>query len=886
MQTPTKKKLILLVEHDEKVRSYFESQIIELGYDVISIKVCKQFDKLKDSDSISLIMIDNDILSDNHNFNKCSALIINRRIPHIIILGKNETNLKKDLVYIDKYSLFCAENASTFWIEKNIDWAYLIYESRSKLIDAQNQLKGLINTIPDLVWVKDVDGVYQYCNHQIELLLGSEASDIIGKTDYDFFDKELADFFREKDKIAIEKGRPSINEDEITYASDGHKDFVETIKTPMCDQNGNAYAVLGISRSISERRLIQDKLIKEKEYSEEVINSLPDIYYQISKNLQLVKWNKKFELISGYSSKELANIKADILFDEKDKIKTQASISKAFTEGFVEVSASLISKDGKKIPYYLTATKKEFDGEEFILGMGIDISALKKTEIELQQSLKRENQLADIFRNSPLAIAFGDSEGGIQILNEAFVQLTGYSREELKDLELVKSLTPKKWIDFETEKLKELTLSNPVIKFQKEYITKQGKVVPIELVIKAHFEKDKNIEKYVAFISDITERKNSEEEVKKFRTISDNAVHGNAIIDINGNFIYFNDYFAKIYGYKRDELEKENMKALLSKKQIEKGEKLKNNLLENGYYHPDDTMHTKKDGTEFPVLASSIVINDDNGHPKYIATTVFDLTELSRLKQENIMMEQHLRNQQKLESIGTLASGVAHEINNPINGIMNYAQLISDINSSDNDSAKYANEIITETKRISAIVKDLLQFSRQEGQSFSYAKVTDIIGSAMSLIKTIIKLDQIELVLDIENNLPKIKCLSQQIQQVIMNLLTNARFALNEKYEGYNENKKIEIKANKFSLRKEPWIRITVKDYGNGIPESIRGNIFDPFFTTKSRSYGTGLGLSISYGIVQAHYGKLDFDTKVGAYTKFILELPVNHNWPVDTKEY
>ena len=145
--------------------------------------------------------------------------------------------------------------------------------------------------------------------------------------------------------------------------------------------------------------------------------------------------------------------------------------------------------------------------------------------------------------------------------------------------------------------------------------------------------------------------------------------------------------------------------------------------------------------------------------------------------------------------------------------------------------------------------------------------------------------DQIALELDIPDDLPSIKCRSQQIQQVIMNLITNARDALNAKYIGFHENKIIRIECMMFQRDGRRWFKITVKDNGTGIPADIMERIFDPFFTTKARDEGTGLGLSISHGIVKDHHGELNFETESGEFTKAILILPVDNGWSIpDTK--
>ena len=135
--------------------------------------------------------------------------------------------------------------------------------------------------------------------------------------------------------------------------------------------------------------------------------------------------------------------------------------------------------------------------------------------------------------------------------------------------------------------------------------------------------------------------------------------------------------------------------------------------------------------------------------------------------------------------------------------------------------------------------------------------------------------------MDIGEELPYIKCRSQQIEQIIINLLTNARDALNERYPDYDEDKIIKISANPMKKNGEEWIRITVEDHGAGIPNDVAERIFDPFFTTKPRDTGTGLGLSISYGLIKEHKGELSVESEPGKYTRFHIDLMVNNGWEI-----
>jgi signal transduction histidine kinase len=255
-----------------------------------------------------------------------------------------------------------------------------------------------------------------------------------------------------------------------------------------------------------------------------------------------------------------------------------------------------------------------------------------------------------------------------------------------------------------------------------------------------------------------------------------------------------------------------------------------------------------------------------------------------RLEQERVALEFQLRQQQKLEAIGTLASGVAHEINNPINGILNYAQLIEDTAAPESRAAEFAKEIMHETERVATIVRNLLQFARQEKETHSPARPADIVEQTLSLLRAVLRRDQIALTVDVPETLPALKCRSQQLQQVLMNLLTNARDALNAKYPGYHGDKTLAARAVLFEQDGRPWLRFTVADQGPGIPPEIQSRIFDPFFTTKPRDKGTGLGLSISHGIVKDHHGRLHFETAPGTGTQFHFDLPVDNGWTVEGK--
>src|SRR5690606_16192230 len=251
-------------------------------------------------------------------------------------------------------------------------------------------------------------------------------------------------------------------------------------------------------------------------------------------------------------------------------------------------------------------------------------------------------------------------------------------------------------------------------------------------------------------------------------------------------------------------------------------------------------------------------------------------TDISASKQaeaEKRQLEAQLRQQQRLDSIGTLASGVAHEINNPIQGIMNYAELIHANSGQRELVEEFASEIDHESNRVAAIVRNLLAFSRQDATAEPEdASLGAVVEATLSLIHAVLRRDHIRVVVAIEPELPQTRCRAQQIQQVVMNLVTSARDALKSRYPEYDERKKIEIAVERSD--RPDWLRISVRDWGPGIPPEVLPRIFDPFFTTKDRNEATGLGLAASHGIAVEHGGELPVETEPGGGPRVVLQPP------------
>ena len=265
--------------------------------------------------------------------------------------------------------------------------------------------------------------------------------------------------------------------------------------------------------------------------------------------------------------------------------------------------------------------------------------------------------------------------------------------------------------------------------------------------------------------------------------------------------------------------------------------------------------------------ARAFPIKDEEGKVPSVIILLSDITEKTALQAE-AMRASHLA------SLGELAAGVAHEINNPINGIINYAQILANKIAGGTKENDIAVRIIKEGDRIAGIVRGLLSFARERKEEKVPATIQKIMGDTITLTETQIRKDGIGLTVDIPDSLPEIMANPQQIQQVFLNIISNARYALNQKYPGTHEDKKFMIVGEQISVDGVPHVRTTFHDSGTGIPAEVMDKVMNPFFSTKPGGQGTGLGLSISHGIIRNHGGRLSLESVEGDYTTVRIDLP------------
>lgn len=327
-------------------------------------------------------------------------------------------------------------------ISERIKTEQILRQSKERAEESELKFRTIINTIPDLVWLKDVNGVYLSCNKRFESLYGSPEEKIIGKTDYDFVDKQLADFFRMNDNIALKADAPKKNEEKLRFLSDGHEEYCETIKTPMYGLNNQLIGILGIARNITERKRFEDELVKAKEQAERADKSksmfLANMSHEIRTPMNGImgfadllndgnitpKQRENFTKIIRNSGKHLLTIIDDIL--EISRLETKrvkavfgnVCLNELLTELY---SIFKIDEKTKPVPLYL---KTVLSDEESIVYT--DRTKLIKILSNLLENAFRYTEIGFIelgyyVENNVITIYVKDTGIGIEAENQTLV---------------------------------------------------------------------------------------------------------------------------------------------------------------------------------------------------------------------------------------------------------------------------------------------------------------------------------------------------------------------------------------------------------------------------------------------------------------------------------
>jgi len=373
---------------------------------------------------------------------------------------------------------------------------------------------------------------------------------------------------------------------------------------------------------------------------------------------------------------------------------------------------------------------------------------------------------------------------------------------------------------------------------------------------------------------DVTERVRLEREAERSRTFFEkliqSIVDGIVVVDTKGNVLIFNEGMEQLTGYSASEIMKKGHLGSFYDIQVAKENMKKMRSDQFGPYgklNPTSMTIKTKSGEEIPVTLSASLITIDGKEVGSVGVFT-DMRGILKIRKELEDANIQLIQSQKIASIGRMAAGVAHEINNPLSGILIYTELLKETLKDQPEVLKDLQEIVDQTLRCKTIASELLEFSRKSAGKISSFSLDDLISKCLALLINKASFQDIAVTTDMDMSMPSLTGDMSQLQQVFTNLFINAADAM----EGKG---KLHIRAT-FDRGRSLFI-IRVADTGPGIPQECRDKIFDIFFTTKPAGKGTGLGLSVSQNILKIHGGHIAFECPAEGGTVFTVELPLTY---------
>jgi PAS domain S-box-containing protein len=515
-------------------------------------------------------------------------------------------------------------------------------------------------------------------------------------------------------------------------------------------------------------------------------------------------------------------------------------------------------KDRTKTMLLNLVPLKGEDGS-FIYGIGQDISERKLMEQTLKQA---HAELDQIFQTASVGMRVVDKNYNVIKINKTFAVMTGVKEADAVD---------KKCHEIFSGPMCHTT-GCPIKRVLggessfETYVDKQrsdGAVIPCILTATPFTGPDGEVIGIVESFRDITQLREAHEiihsERDKLQRILAHLQEGVSIVNTDFIIEYQNEVLMTELG----DCQGKTCYAVFRDKRRPCSPCLMRRAIRSGKIQ--NVEYERKDGRCYEQAYTRVT--DIDGRDKVVAL-LRDITE----KKASLAAAMHA---EQLAAVGELAAGVAHEINNPINGIINYAQIIMNKSEKGDTVNDVAERMVREGNRIARIVEGLLSFSRRRHEEKKIVSVRDILSDSLTLTTAQMRKDGIVVKIGLTENLPQIMAQAHEIEQVFINIISNARYALNQKYPEPHEDKLLEINSRIVDRDQRRYVRMTFLDKGTGIPAGIIDKVRNPFFSTKTEGKRTGLGLSISHGIVEHHEGKLTIESIEGQFTCIHVDLPV-----------
>jgi len=652
----------------------------------------------------------------------------------------------------------------------------------------------------------------------------------------------------------------------LNKKKDGSLYTDDTTITPLKKANGKITHFIAIKQNITERKKLDQALSQSERRFHQLFDEAPVGYHELDIQGRIVEVNRTEQEMLGYRAEEMLGHPAwEFIVDReasRKAIEAQIAGSVALDR---TVENTFQRKDGTILNVLLRnrTLRNEAKGVVGIRSALQDITERKKADRELRL-------MAQTLASARDCISITDLENRLLYTNDAFREMYGYTTDELtgKDVSLVRSYSVHPAI---IEDIFQETLAGG---WHGEVLNrrKDGSDLPVELWTSIVRDDAGTPVAMVGIARDISERKNSEAQLKQseqqFRLIAENVADMIAVLDLNGRRIYNSPSYNDILGNPESLKETDGFREIHPEDK-ERIKQVFQETVRTGVGQRLEYRLMGKDGSTRNIESKGSVIRDAEGVISQVIVVSRDVTEEKRLA------AQFLR-AQRMESIGTLAGGIAHDLNNVLAPIMMAIEVLR-TKISDPGGQKILNTIETSAKRGADIVRQVLAFGRG-------VKSDRILVQLKHLIQEVAKIagetfpKAIEIKTDIARNLWTVAADPTQMHQVLLNLLVNARDAMPKGGTLTIAAQNIQLDENysRMHLEAKPgaYVSMAITDTGTGIPADIQEKIFEPFFTTKEIGLGTGLGLSTTLAIVKSHEGFINLRSERGKGTTFSIYIP------------
>lgn len=617
-----------------------------------------------------------------------------------------------------------------------------------------------------------------------------------------------------------------------------------------------------------------------------MIESLPGVAYFYDQTGRFLRWNRNFETVSGYSGAEIARMHPLDFFAGAEQPLLESRIAEVFAKGESSVEALFLAKDGTATPYFFTGRRVSFNGMMCLVGVGMDITDRKNAEARLVQS---ELKYRELVEHANSIILRWNSQGHITFLNEFGQQFFGYTAAEIVGRHVLDTIVPRTESQGrDLTRLMEEICAAPESFAQNvnENMCRDGRRVWIAWTNRIVRDPHGRVVELLSIGTDVTEHRRAEEKLReseeRFRELAETIQEVFWITDpILRRTLYVSPAYEKIWGRSCASLLEDGETWLEAVHQDDR-ERVRQaaQLRETMHGNYDETFRVvRPDGAIRWIHDRAFPVRNAAGEIVRVVGAAEDITDRRQL-------EEQFHQAQKMEAIGQLAGGVAHDFNNILATILGNVQLALIDTAEEHPARESLGEIQNASLRATSLVQQILAFSRHQPQQRRVIDLSATVREAAGFLRATIP-SIVELNCSTDRSAPLVLADATQVYQVIANLCTNAWHALDDQPGRID----VTLEAVTFSADRSPPIArlspgsfacLTVADSGKGMDAATLERVFEPFFTTKAPGKGTGLGLAVVHGVVQSHSGAITVTSTPGQGTTFTIYFPAATAAPTD----